>query len=66
MPSRGFNVWGNPLIWRMMAFAGIRHWSFFCKSRNRNRFALVNAFLISCLKNQTPQDLAEITGRKIK
>ena len=65
MPSNGFNVWGNPLIFKMLIGAGIRHCSFYCKSRKRNRYAMVNSFVISCLKNQTMQEIALEKGMKI-
>lgn len=64
-PQMTPNYWGHPVIWKMLLFTGFFHCRFWIKSRKRDPYSMIYAYFAAVTKNRTPDEIAQITGRKI-
>ena len=58
------SYWGNPLMCLMLRYAGLYHYDFIIKSRKKEPYAMLFAFIKCIIKNQTQKDVHEAFGWK--
>ena len=59
------HYWGNPVIWKMLMYTGLYHCRFSCKSRKREPYSMIYAYMNAVTQNVTLKELARHEGRKI-
>ena len=64
-PRTTFNPWGHPVVATMLSLSGLLHCSFKTVHGDSNHYGMLNSFMKSVTKNQTPKQLAEKKGFKI-
>merc|ERR1711990_1318951 len=64
-PQQVPNYWGNPTIWEMLKHTGFFHCRFTCISRKRDPYSLIYGFFNAIVKNKSPSQIAQVTGRKL-
>lgn len=63
-PRSNPNYWGSMQIYHMLMLTGIWHCRFVVKSRKRNPYALVYAYMMAITQAKKPSVFAELTGQK--
>ena len=66
IPQPIAHYWGNPVIWKMLVHSGLFHCRFSCKSRKREPYSMVYAYMNAVTGNSTLKEMARHQGRKLQ
>jgi ribosomal protein S5 len=65
LPMPYMRNWGNPILWSMLQYTGIRHCMFIIRNYRVNYLGLVSAYFMCMSQLLTPRKIAERDGRRI-
>lgn len=63
-PQRHANYWGDPYLHKMLMITGFYHCRFSVKSRKRDPYAMIYAFVQAVSKNLSMDDISQFRGIK--